>query len=106
MGVLLIYLVVVLAHIFYLPSITTAIESAHVKNRSEKVQPVNHLERTDKAIFKEDIKGKTGGPQLIFLVLLFVAPAAKKLNENAFPLNTHSFCSQRYAYLSFCVFRI
>jgi hypothetical protein len=111
LGVLLIYLIVVSAHIFYLPRITSASAytyNAVFKRKIENIQPVNSLQRTDKAIFKENIKGPVSAPQLTYIHFFLAEP---KANNNKPPVvflssTARSLHNQRYSYLSFCLLRI
>jgi hypothetical protein len=108
-GVLLIYLTVVSAHIFYLPRITSA--SAYTynsvfKRKIENIQSVNSLERTDKAVFKENVKSPVSALPLTYLNVTFAKPEEGNLHARSLLLKARSLHNQRYSYLSFCIFRI
>ena len=110
LGVLLIYLTVVSAHIFYLPSttasVTTCSYNSVFKRKIENIRSLNRLERTDKATFKETIKSTSSDMPLVNLNFLFTQPKVHDTHAASSFLKARSFHNLRYSYISICTFRI
>ena len=109
LGVLLIYLTVVSAHIFYLPRITSTSALTYntvLKRKIEHARSVNCLQRTDKAVFKENIKGPASAAMLTSIH--FSSAGLKAVNLPVLLLSSkeRSLHNRRYSYLSFCLLRI
>jgi len=109
LAVLLVYVLVISTHIFYLPRIT--VYTSHntnsiFKRKNENVQTTNGLDRIDRATFKNGTTTLIQGGGCID-----VSSQPSELNfENNFQkirlVNTNTFCQHRHIYLSCCVFRI
>ena len=109
MSVLLIYLMVVSANVFFLPVITSAPGSTPYSafaRTIENLQPVKYVERTDKAIVKETLNITSSILLLTCLAVLISGFRFKDPNIGAILSNVRLLQNQRYSYLSFCVFRI
>ena len=109
LSIMVIYLLVVLAHIFYLPRITpatTQTTNSIFKRKLEKAQSLNCFERTAKATFKETIKSLVAETPLAYLDILFAEPQIKNQDANFFLSDSRSHYNHRYSYLSYCTFRV
>ncbi|HTE01184.1 MAG TPA: hypothetical protein VK668_17985 [Mucilaginibacter sp.] len=109
LSISLIYLMVALTHVFYLPRITSVTTQTHnsiFKRKIEKVHTVNYLERTAKAVFKETVKSPSSNLPIVYLNSVFIGLKVENPQIKSFILNSRSFKNHRYSYLSYCTFRV
>jgi len=104
-GLLLVYLLVVSVHVFFLPKITSGTLTTHhqtFKRKIENVQSFNKLERTDKAIIKNSVNCEAFSS----LRTVFTKPGISNQKVIAIRLRNQVLQNKRHAYLSYCMFRI
>jgi len=104
-GLLLVYLLVVSVHVFFLPKITSGTLTTHqqtFKRKIENVQSFNKLERTDKAVIKNSASCE------VFSILRTVFTNTGNSNQKVitFRLRNQVLQNKRRAYLSYCMFLI
>jgi hypothetical protein len=107
--VLMIYLLVVITHIFYLPHVTSVSGLSYnsiFKRKCENVQAVTGLDRVARAIFKVQAKIKAPDVRDIYSAAIPTDLKVENPSNKAITLNFHPCYNSRYSYLSFCRLRI
>jgi len=107
--VLMIYLLVVITHIFYLPHVTPLSNNSYnsiFKRKCENVQAITGLDRVAKAIFKVRARSKAPHVTNIHSTVIPTDFKVENSSNRTITLNSRACYNSRYSYLSFCHLRI